>query len=182
MTTYQSPFGAMDVDHEWPDALCLSRSHCADASEETIREFHQGAIALIDAGVPQPAFFLARQLAELALKALLGPGQAHGHDLRKLLKRLEESDDDLFAADGDRPLVVEFIRDLHSRDPKGDQGRYPTTTSGTPSLAAVCCADPLLFRQYVDLLFLYTQDRISRAGQTIGDGSTPRTVDAPTAR
>lgn len=165
--TYQSPFGAMDIDHEWPDALCLSRTHCADASEDTISEFHQGAIALIDAGIPQPAFFLARQLAELSLKALLGPEQVHGHDLGKLLKRLEESDDDLFAADGEQHLVVEFIRDLHSRDPKGDQGRYPTTTSGAPSLASVCCANPPLFRQYINLLFLYTQDRISHAGQTI---------------
>lgn len=30
--TYVSPFGAMDADHEWPDALCLSRTRCADAS------------------------------------------------------------------------------------------------------------------------------------------------------
>ncbi|MFF7452426.1 MULTISPECIES: hypothetical protein [unclassified Streptomyces] len=164
--TYQSPFGDMDTDHEWPDALCLSRVNCANASEETLGEFHRGAIALIDAGIPQPAFFLARQLAELSLKAIIGPG-ARGHDLGKLLKRLKDSDDDLFAPGDDRHLIVEFIRDMHRRDPNGDEGRYPTTTKGVPSLAAVCCANPLLFRKYVNLLFLYTQERISRVGQTV---------------
>lgn len=174
--TYQSPFGDIDTDHEWPDALCLSRVNCANASEETIGEFFEGAIALIDAGIPQPAFFLARQLAELSLKAILGLGQVKDrdlekllkrHDLEKLLKRLEESDDDLFAVGDDRHLVVEFIRDLHRRDPNGDEGRYPTTTKGVPSLAAVCCANPPLFREYVNLLFVYTQGRISRAAQAV---------------
>ncbi|MFC4508462.1 MULTISPECIES: HEPN domain-containing protein [Streptomyces] len=165
--TYQSPFGDMDTDHEWPDALCLSRVNCANASEETIGEFFEGAIALIDAGIPQPAFFLARQLAELSLKAILGPEKGKGHDLGKLLRKLEESDDDLFAAGDDRHLVVEFIRDLHRRDPKGDEGRYPTTTKGVPSLAAVCCANPPLFREYVNHLFVYTEGRISRVGQTV---------------
>ncbi|WP_143588493.1 hypothetical protein [Streptomyces albovinaceus] len=162
MTIYVSPFGDMDKEHEWPDALCLSRTHCANASEQTIGEFYEGAIALIDAGVPQPAFFLARQLAELSLKAFLGPAQKPGHNLGQVLKRLDEGGDDLFAPDGDRHLVVEFIRDLYSRDPKGDEGRYPSNTKGVPSLAAVCCANPELFRQHVDRLFLYTQQRISR--------------------
>ncbi|MER6187738.1 hypothetical protein [Streptomyces sp. NPDC001652] len=162
--TYQSPFGDMDTDHEWPDAMCLSRVNCADASEETIGEFFKGAIALIDAGIPQPAFFLARQLAELSLKALLGP--VKGHDLGTLLRQLEEADDDLFAASDDQRLVVEFIRDLYRRDPIGDEGRYPTNTKGAPSLAAVCCANPPLFRKYVNLLFSYTQGRISSAAQT----------------
>ncbi|MET8751383.1 hypothetical protein ABZW32_14980 [Streptomyces sp. NPDC004667] len=62
-------------------------------------EFYEGAIALIDAGIPQLAFFLARQLAELSLKAFVGPGVRDRHDLGKLLKRLQESGDDLFAAD-----------------------------------------------------------------------------------
>ncbi|MFD3735119.1 HEPN domain-containing protein [Streptomyces sp. NPDC058632] len=162
--TYQSPFGDLGTDHEWSDALCLSRDHCTDAPEETIREFFDGAIALIDAGVPQPAFFLARQLAELSLKALLGPEK--GHNLGKLLKQLEEADDDLFAAGDDQHLVVEFIRDLHRRDPNGDEGRYPATTKGVPSLATVCCANPPLFREYITILFMYTQGRISRAAQT----------------
>lgn len=165
--TYQSPFGDMDTEHEWPDALCLSRTHCADASEETLDEFYRGAVALIDAGTPQPAFFLARQLAELALKALLEPEQVWGHDLGKLLKRLEKSGDDLFTDGNDRRLIIDFIRDLDSRDPDGDEGRYPTSSKGAPSLAAVCCANPVLFRKYVDLLFLYTQGRISRVGQAV---------------
>ena len=159
--TYESPFGEMDADHEWPGPLCLSRTHCADASGETIGEFYQGAVALITAGIAQPAFFLARQLAELSLKALLGPGQKHGHDLWKLLKHLEEKGDDLFADGGDRHLIVDFIRDLHRRDPKGDQGRYPTTSDGAPALAAVCCANPVQFRRYVDDLFSYVQGRIN---------------------
>ncbi|MFF5491548.1 hypothetical protein [Streptomyces virginiae] len=165
--TYVSPFGDMDTDHEWPDALCLSRTHCTNASEETIGEFHDGAIALIDAGIPQPAFFLARQLAELSLKALVGPRHSYNHDLGQLLKRLQESGDDLFAAEDDRRLVVEFIRDLYTRDPRGDQGRYATTKGGALSLAAVCCANPELFRQYVNRLYLYTQERLSRVGQAV---------------
>lgn len=165
--TYVSPFGDMDTEHEWPDVLCLSRTHCANPSEETINEFYAGAIVLIDAGIPQPAFFLARQLAELSLKALVGPGPKDGHDLGKLLKRLQESGDDLFAAEDDRRLVVEFIRDLYTRDLRGDQGRYATTKGGTLSLAAVCCANPELFRQYVDLLFAYTQERLGRVVQTV---------------
>ncbi|MFD3722755.1 hypothetical protein [Streptomyces sp. NPDC058674] len=163
--TYVSPFGDMDSDHEWPDALCLSRTHCANPSEETIGEFYEGTIALIDARVPQPAFFLARQLAELSLKAFVGPGARDRHDLGKLLKRLQEDGDDLFAADEDRRLVVAFIRDLFARDPGGDQGRYATTRGGAFSLATVCCANPELFRQYVDLLFVYTQERLNRVGQ-----------------
>lgn len=163
--TYVSPFGDMDTDHDWPDALCLSRAHCVNASEETIGEFYEGAVALIEAGIPQPAFFLARQLAELSLKAFAGPGQRDRHDLGKLLKRLQESGDDLFAAGADRRLVVEFIRDLYDRDPGGDQGRYATTMGGALSLAKVCCANPKLFRQHVDRLFLYTQERLSRVGQ-----------------
>ncbi|WP_158786579.1 hypothetical protein [Streptomyces sp. NRRL F-5065] len=165
--TYVSPFGDMDTEHEWSDALCLSRTHCANASEETIAEFHAGAIALIEAGIPQPAFFLARQLAELSLKALVGPGHKDGHDLDMLLKRLEKSGDDLFAAEGGRRLVVEFIRDLYIRDPRGDQGRYPTTKGEVPSLAAVCCANPPLFRRYVDLLFEYTQERLGCVSQAV---------------
>ncbi|MEV8103638.1 hypothetical protein [Streptomyces sp. NPDC088135] len=163
--TYVSPFGDMDTDHDWPDALCLSRAHCVNASEETIGEFYEGTIALIEAGTPQPAFFLARQLAELSLKAFAGPGQNARHDLGKLLKRLQESGDDLFAAGDDRRLVVEFIQDLYDRDPGGDQGRYATTTGGTLSLAKVCCANPKLFHQYVDLLFTYTQGRLASVGQ-----------------
>ena len=106
---------------------------------------------------------LARQLAELSLKAILGP--AKGHNLVKLLKQLEEADDDVFAAGDDQHLVVEFIRDLHRRDPNDDEGRYPATTKGVPSLATVCCANPPLFREYITILFMYTQGRISRAAQ-----------------
>ncbi|MFJ7088579.1 hypothetical protein ACIQU8_35755 [Streptomyces griseus] len=157
----------MDVDHEWPEALCLSRTHCENASEDTIGEFFQGAITLIDAGVAQPAFFLARQLAELSLKAFPGPGKKLGHDLDKLLSELQKSGDDLFAANDEQRLVVDFIRDPHAHDPKDDRSRYQTTISGEPSLASVCCADPELFGQYVRHLFVYAQGPISNAGHTL---------------
>ncbi|WP_326696099.1 hypothetical protein OG909_01430 [Streptomyces sp. NBC_01754] len=114
--------------------------HRANAVEETLSEFYRCAVAAVDAERPstQPAFFLARHLAELALKTLLRPGQKHGHDLDKLRKQVQESGDDLFTDDEDRRSIVAFVRDLHSHDPKGDQGCYATTTSGDPSLAAVC--------------------------------------------
>ncbi|MFK4184340.1 hypothetical protein ACI2L4_10020 [Streptomyces sparsogenes] len=42
---YRSPFGPIDSDdHNGPDALCLSRTHCTDAVEDTLGEFHQAAI------------------------------------------------------------------------------------------------------------------------------------------
>ncbi|MFC8493007.1 hypothetical protein ACFUJU_19840 [Streptomyces sp. NPDC057235] len=165
--TYVSPFGDMDSDHEWPNALCLSREHCVNVSDETIDEFYAGAVALIDAGIPQPAFFLARQLAELSLKALVGPGKSFSHDLGKLLKHLQDSGDDLFAGGEEQHLIVEFVQDLYARDPRGDQGRYATTKGGALSLATVCCAEPLLFRRYVGLLFGYTQERLGRVGQAV---------------
>ncbi|MFF8917431.1 hypothetical protein ACF08M_30020 [Streptomyces sp. NPDC015032] len=114
----------MDTEHEWPDALCLSRTNCVSPPEDTLTEFHTAAITAIDARAPQPALFLARQLAELSLKALLGPTQKRaGHDLGKLLKQLEERDDELFDTDDERHLIVEFTRDLHKIAPKGDEGR-----------------------------------------------------------
>ncbi|GAA2535796.1 MULTISPECIES: hypothetical protein [Streptomyces] len=61
-------------------------------------------------------------MAEPSLKALVGPGQNFNHDLGKLLAHLQESSDDLFAAGEERHLVVEFVRDLYARDPKGDLG------------------------------------------------------------
>ncbi|MFJ7192156.1 HEPN domain-containing protein [Streptomyces bacillaris] len=165
--SYLSPFGDMDTDHESPDALCLSRAHCTNAPEDTIGEFFQGSLALIDAGVPQPAFFMARQLAELSLKAFLGPRQKAIHRLGEMLDELAENGDDLFAEGDDQRLIVQFIRDLHERDPKGDEGRYPTNRSGEPSLARVCCADPRMLRENVCRLFLYTQKRLNRSDQSV---------------
>ncbi|MFJ9188564.1 hypothetical protein ACIRQO_36620 [Streptomyces anulatus] len=31
-----SPFGTWDSDHEWPDAVCLSRTHCENAAEAAV--------------------------------------------------------------------------------------------------------------------------------------------------
>ncbi|MFD4911466.1 hypothetical protein [Kitasatospora purpeofusca] len=76
-----------------------------------------------------------------------------------MLRTLEAAGDDLFT-DTYHQRLVAFVQDLHSRDPKGDQGRYPTTKGGTPSLAAVCCADPERLCEYVNALFFYTRDRV----------------------
>jgi HEPN domain-containing protein len=161
MTTYISPFGKIgDADHNGPDALCLSRTHCTDAVEDTLREFYEATTAVIASRAPQPAFFLARQLAELACKALLGPKAWRTHNLVELLNALEGLDDDLLSGGVDQELVVEFIKDLAECDEGGDEGRYPTTTSGSPALAEICCADPTLLGEHVDRLHSYVQGRL----------------------
>lgn len=159
---YQSPFGTMETDdHNSPDALCLSRTHCDNPVEDTLREFHWAAVAAIDSRAAQPAFFLARQLAELVLKALHGPGYPHTHKLGRLLNSLAACGDELVIGGTEQDLLVAFIRDLDSFDAEGDQGRYPTTRNGQPSLATVCCADPTLLREHVDRLYGYVQRRLA---------------------
>jgi hypothetical protein len=69
--TYVSPFGDPHVDHDnGPDPLCISREHSVNSDIDTLAEFYLAAVAAIEVEAAQPAFFLARQLAELALKAL----------------------------------------------------------------------------------------------------------------
>jgi HEPN domain-containing protein len=160
---YRSPFsGFAGDDHNGGDALCLSRTHCVDAVEDTLAEFHQAAIAAIDAQAGQPAFFLARQLAELSLKALHGNIFPKTHSLTRLLDGLDQREDELLAGGPDhQALVVEFIRDVDRYDAGGDQGRYPTTRNGDPALASVCCVDPALLREHVDRLYGYVQRRLA---------------------
>jgi len=159
---YSSPFGSIDSeDHNGPDALCLSRTHCADAIQDTINEFHQAAVAAVERGAAQPAFFLARQLAELGLKALHGSTFPITHSLTVLLDSLERRGDLLVADGAEEHMIVAFIRDLDFYDANGDQGRYPTTRSGTPSLATVCCADPALLREHVDRPHSYVRRRLA---------------------
>lgn len=165
---YSTPFGSMDTDdHDWPDALCLSRTHCADAVEDTIAEFHQAAVAVIACRAPQPAFFLARQLAELCLKALHGSTFPITHSLTVLLDSLRRRGDALVGDGREERVVVAFIRDLDAYDRGGDQGRYPTTRSGTPALATVCCANPALLREHVDRLHSYVQRRLVAQGAAV---------------
>ncbi|MFC9250645.1 HEPN domain-containing protein [Amycolatopsis thailandensis] len=160
--TYRSPFGEIGTaEHNDEDALCLSRTHCADAVEDTLAEFHQAAVATIDSGAAQPAFFLARQLAELGLKALHAPDFPRGHNLATLLESLRQRDDELLDGGTEQNLVVAFVRDLHEYDPIGDEGRYPTTLSGEPALATVCCADPTGLREHVDRLHGYIRRRLA---------------------
>lgn len=159
--SYQSPFGTIDSDdHNGPDALCLSRTHCVNATEDTIAEFYQVTVAAIEARTPQPAFFLARQLAELGMKALPGMNSKFTHNLTELLESLGQRGDELLGGGAEQDMIVAFIRDLDAYDPGGDQGRYPRTKSGDLSLATVCCADPTLLREHVDRLHGYIQYRI----------------------
>lgn len=171
--TYRSPFGDIDTsDHNGDDALCLSRTHCANAVEDTLAEFHQAAVATIDSGAAQPAFFLARQLAELGLKALHAPDFPAGHNLTKLLDSLGQRGDELLAGGQEQELIVAFARDLAHHDAGGDQGRYPTTRGGDPALATVCCADPTLLREHVDRLHGYVQRRlVAHHSGTVSVGS-----------
>ncbi len=164
---YRSPFGDINTDdHYGVDALCLSRTHCADAVEDTLAEFYRAAVAVIDSQAAQPAFFLARQLAELGLKALHAPDFPAGHGLTRLLDSLAQCGDELLAGGVEQDLVVAFVRDLDKYDLGGDQGRYPTTRSGDLALAAVCCADPTLLREHVDRLYGYVQRRLAGSAPT----------------
>lgn len=165
--TYRSPFGDMATsDHNGEDALCLSRTHCADAVEDTLAEFHQAAVAAIASRAPQPAFFLARQIAELGLKALHGNNFPIIHNLTRLLDGLGQCGDELLAGGAEQDLIVAFVRDLDHHDTGGDQGRYPTTRTGGPALATVCCADPTLLREHVDRLHNYVQQRLAARAST----------------
>ncbi|SOD66932.1 hypothetical protein SAMN06297387_1283 [Streptomyces zhaozhouensis] len=160
--SYASPFGRLDADHDSvAHTLCLSRTHCVSAPEETLAEYHQAAVAAIERSAPQPAFFLARQLAELTLKALHTSPYRFTHRLDQLLESLAEAGDDLLAGGSEENDLVAFIRDLDACDSAGDEGRYPTTRNGTPALANVCCADPALLRALVDRLHTYAQTRLA---------------------
>jgi hypothetical protein len=164
---YRSPFGDIATDdHYGADALCLSRTHCAAPVDETVAEFYQAAVAVIASGAAQPAFFLARQLAELGLKALHAPNFPAGHGLTRLLDSLAQRGDELLAGGVEQDLIVAFVRDLDKHDPRGDQGRYSTTRSGDLALATVCCADPTLLREHVDRLYGYVQRRLAGSAST----------------
>jgi hypothetical protein len=115
---YRSSFGDIATDdHYGADALCLSRTHCVDAVEDTLAEFYRAAVAVIDSEAAQPAFFLARQLAELGLKALYAPNFPAGHSLTRLLDGLAQRGDELLAGGDEQDLVVAFVRDLDKYDP-----------------------------------------------------------------
>lgn len=161
ISQYRSPFGDPSTDHDTPDALCLARVNFDKPMLATIAEYAAGAVTLIDAGFAQPAFFQARQLAELSLKGLIGPNHPWGHDLEKLLKVLEDQNHDLFTGtDAEQWLVLAFVRDLHRVDPGGDEGRYPVS-HGLPALDKCCCADPVILREHVLRLHSYVEPRVS---------------------
>lgn len=144
--TYVSPFNTPDSDHDSGlDPLCMSRAHSVDVID-TLAEFYLAAEATIRDRASLPAFFLARQLAELSLKALVGDYREtklrNSHNLTALLDALASRNDELFDGDSERTHIVAFIRDMQKHDERGDQGRYPEATDGTPSLSTICCADP----------------------------------------
>jgi hypothetical protein len=55
------------------------------------------------------------------------------HSLTVLLDSLGRRGDPLVADGAEEHMIVAFIRDLDFYDASGDQGRYPTTRSDTPS-------------------------------------------------
>lgn len=154
-------------DHESAEPLCLSRTHTDEPIEETLREFYAAAVAAIEVGTAQPAFFLVRQVAELGVKALYGPEYLTEkqlkccHSITTFLAALGAQNDDLLGDGEEQRLVVEFLRDVDSRDPGGDQGRFASQLDGTPSLASVCCADPAILRDHRDGLFYYLAIRLN---------------------
>lgn len=93
------------------------------------------------------------------MKALYGAPYPIGHNLTNLLDGLADRGDELLS-DGDVEDLVEFVRDLNDRDCRGDEGRYWQTKDGQPSLALVCCADPVLLREHVSRFYGYVQRRL----------------------
>jgi hypothetical protein len=169
--TYVSPFNSPDIDHDsGPDPLCMSRAHSLDIVE-TLAEFRLAVEAAILNFASLPAFFLARQLAELSLKALHDAYRStslrNSHSLTAFLDALAARNDELLDDDPERTHIVAFIRDLDLHDARGDQGRYPKASDGTPSLSTVCCADADLLIQEVERLYLYVGRRL-REGQLNG--------------
>lgn len=127
---------------------------------------HVAALAAIERRAPQPAFFLARQLAELGLKALHSVDCPRTHSLTELLDRLGRRRDDLLGGT-EQDLVVAFIRALDAWDAASDQAATQLP-AGVPSLAMVCCADPALLREHVDRLYGYVRRRLA---DQVADGS-----------
>ena len=169
LMTYVSPFNNPHTDHDsGRDPLCMSRANTADIVE-TLAEFRLAAEAAIYNRASLPAFFLARQLAELSLKALYetyrGTKSTKTHSLTKLLDSLAACGDEMLDGDSERIHIVAFIRDLQLHDAGGDQGRYQEATDGRPSLSTVCCADPELLAQELERLYLYVARRIRSAPQ-----------------
>ncbi|WP_328714234.1 hypothetical protein [Nocardia salmonicida] len=143
----------------------MSRAHPINTLGSTLTEYATAAQAAIDADAAQPAFFLARQLAELSLKALHPNYTAVrqlkvSHSLTDFLDALAALGDPLLGAGETEQDVVAFIRDLAHHDGTGDQGRYYTTRNGAPSLATVCCADRDLLSKWVWMLENYIIDRL----------------------
>ncbi|WP_328664635.1 hypothetical protein [Nocardia salmonicida] len=168
-TAYKSPFVCTE-EHESDDpVLCLSRANFGNPTEETFIEYAFAAGVLIKSPLVlgQPAFFLTRQVAELALKALLLPTPVFGHDLDKLLNRLQGLGDDLFVGGAEQAQIVEFIRELHCFDPGGDGGRYSHTTGNAPALEDACHAEPDLLLDELNRLVTYTANRLGMQPFTV---------------
>ncbi|WP_169814638.1 hypothetical protein, partial [Nocardia pseudovaccinii] len=69
---------------------------------------------------------------------------------------------DLLGDGADQQLIVSFIQDFHRLDPRGDQGRYPTTgRADTLSLIAVCHANTDRFIDQINRLAHYTELRLT---------------------
>lgn len=158
--TLESPFHAATEDHEGDGHLCLSRVVLGgDADELTWVEFWNAFIMLattydesskeLEVG-GQVLFYMGRHLIELTLKRCCSPAPT-GHDLAKLLSSVPTSHP-LQGSDAEAQELREFIHEVASLDPGGDQGRYGRTRAGVGALADTCCMDPLLFTDLVQRL------------------------------
>ncbi|MBF6522863.1 HEPN domain-containing protein [Nocardia farcinica] len=169
-TAYISPFVCMKEHDSEDPVLCLSRVNFGNPTEATFEEYAFAAGVLIKNGLRlgQPAFFLTRQVAELALKALL-PTPTRGHDLDKLLNHLQAHGDDLLAGGTEQTKIVTFIRELHLYDPAGDGGRYSHTASNppAPSLKDACHAEPELLLNELNRLVTYIAGRLGMPPFTV---------------
>lgn len=160
---YQSIFGPIGTDDHGDDVLCLSRGHGGDPFGDTLREYYTVFLEITEVRdnsvlveIGQPAFFLARQIAEIGLKSLYGEGYEITHCLEKLLDNLRRSSHPIFA-DSDNCDLVDFMLDINSHDAKGVEGRYPVTLDGMPSLSTACCVDRQKLIDYTTRLYVYVQ-------------------------
>jgi hypothetical protein len=88
---------------------CACPAQTARTPSTTLAEFHQAAI---DSGAAQPAFFLARHLAELTLKAWHLPDFPVGHNLTTLPDSLGQCGDELVDGGAEQNMNVRFVDDL----------------------------------------------------------------------
>lgn len=106
---------------------------------------------MIERRAPQPFFFLARNLAELSLKALNTTEAIRTPTASpSFLDSLHRQGHTLLAGGAGEDLVVAFIHDLDSYDEGGDQGRYPKPAVATHCWPECAARTRHSLREHVD--------------------------------